>query len=83
MIKFLSNSIENLIEFIRESSAIVHYFSLIMLTVSLYKIIVEDCEVAKIILWLIIALISAGIAEGLKSHLPTLLRIVLRRRSAY
>lgn len=71
--------VKDLVEFIKESSAIIHYFSVIMLIISLYKIIVEDYEVGRIMLWLIIALISAGIAEVLKSHLPTPLRIVLRR----
>jgi hypothetical protein len=78
MIKSFSNVTRELVGFIRESSAIIHYFSDIMVIISLHTIIFEQGELATFILWLTIALISAIIAEVLKSHLPTPLRIALR-----
>jgi hypothetical protein len=76
----ISDVIKELIGFIREASAIVHYFSDLMVIISVYNIIFEHGSVGVVIIWLITALISAVIAELLKSRLPTPLRIVLRRR---
>ena len=75
----LSGVIEEIVKFIRESSAIIHYFSDIMAVISFYNLIYEHGAVGTIIIWLITALISAVIAELLKSHLPTPLRIVLHK----
>jgi len=77
----ISDVIKELIEFIREASAIIHYFSDIMAIVSLYNIIFEHGTVGEFIIWVITALISAVIAELLKSHIPTPFRLVLRRKS--
>ena len=77
----ISDVIKKLIEFIRESSAIIHYFSDIMATISLYNIVFENGVVGAFIIWVITALISAVVAELLKSNLPTPLRIVLQRKS--
>jgi len=77
-----SDVIKELVGFIRESSAIVHYFSDIMAVISLYNVIFENSAVAAVIIWIIAALISAVIAELLKSHLPTPLRAVLARRGS-
>jgi hypothetical protein len=81
MAKTSSGVIKELRGFIREASAIIHYFSDFMAIISVYNVIFEHGSVSPIIIWLITALISAVIAELLKSRLPTLLRIVLRRRS--
>ena len=67
--------------FIREASAIIHYFSDIVVFISIYNIIFEHGAVVAVIIWAIIALISAFIAELLKSKLPTPLRIIFRRKS--
>ena len=69
-----------LLGFIRESSAIIHYFSDIVATISLYNVIFENSAVAMVIIWIIAALISGVLAELLKSHLPTPLRIIFVRR---
>jgi hypothetical protein len=76
----ISNAVKELIEFIREASAIIHYFSDFIAIISLYNIIFEHGAVGTVIVWVVIALISAVIAELLKSHIPTPLRIVLRRK---
>jgi hypothetical protein len=76
----ISDVIKELLGFIREASAIIHYFSDLMVIISVYNIIFEHGSVGTVIIWLITALISAVIAELLKSRLPTPLRIVLRRR---
>jgi hypothetical protein len=75
-----SNVIKKLIEFIREASAIVHYFSDILVIISVYNIIFEQGATGPVIIWVVAALISGVIAELLKSHLPTPLRIILARR---
>lgn len=75
-----SDAIKEIVGFIRESSAIVHYFSDIVAVISLYNVIFENSAVATVIIWVIAALISAVIAELLKSHLPTPLRIIFARR---
>jgi hypothetical protein len=76
-----SGVIKELISFVRESSAIIHYFSDFVIAISIYNIIFEQGEVVLVIVWIAIALISASIAELLKSKLPTPLRIVFRRKS--
>jgi hypothetical protein len=76
----ISDVIKELVGFIREASAIVHYFSDLMAVISVYNIIFEHGTAGAVIIWLITALISGVIAELLKSRLPTPLRIVLRRR---
>jgi hypothetical protein len=76
-----SDAIRELAGFIRESAAIIHYFSDIVIVITIYNVIFEHGNAQTIILWLLIALISAVIAELLKSRLPTPLRIVLQRRN--
>ena len=77
-----SDAIKEIVGFIRESSAIVHYFSDIVAAISLYNIIFENSAVAAVIIWIIAALISGVIAELLKSRLPTPLRIIFARRGS-
>jgi hypothetical protein len=81
MVDTLSAVIKELIGFIGEASAIIHYFSYVVVVISIYNIIFEYGAVITIIIWVIIALISAFIAELLKSKLPTPLRIVFRRKT--
>jgi hypothetical protein len=80
MPKIISDVIKGIIEFTREASAITHYFSDLMVGISVYNLIFEHGSVSMIITWLIIALISGIIAELLKSHLPTPLRLFSLRR---
>ena len=77
----LSEVIKELIEFIREASAIIHYFSDVVVIISIYNIIFEQGTGVMVIIWVITALISAFIAELLKAHIPTPLRIIFRRKS--
>lgn len=72
---------KELVGFIREASAIIHYFSDVVVFISIYNIIFEHGAVVTFIIWAIIALISAFVAELLKSKLPTPLRIIFRRKS--
>ncbi len=72
---------KELIGFIREASAIIHYFSDVVVVISIYNIIFEHGEGVTVIIWVITALISAFIAELLKSKLPTPLRIIIRRKT--
>jgi hypothetical protein len=81
MAETISDVIKELIRFIGEASAIIHYFSDIMIVISVYNIIFEHGAVSTVIIWLITAAISAAIAELLKSRLPTPLRIAFRRKS--
>ena len=81
MAEIISDVIKELIRFVGEASAIVHYFSDIMVVISVYNVIFEHGSAGAIIIWLITAVISAVIAELLKSRLPTPLRIVFRRKS--
>ena len=76
-----SDVIHELVGFIRESAAIIHYFCDIVMVITLYNAIFEHGDAGEIILWLLIALISAAVAELLKSRLPTPLRILLQRRN--
>jgi hypothetical protein len=76
----LSAVIKELIGFIGGASAIIHYFSDVVVVISIYNIIFENGAVVTVIIWVIIGLISAFIAELLKSKLPTPLRIVFRRK---
>jgi hypothetical protein len=70
---------EEIVGYIRESSAVIHYFSILAFALSIYSLIYGRNAVGAIILWLIVMLLSSGIAELLKSKLPTLLRIILHR----
>jgi hypothetical protein len=81
MAEKLSNITKELIKFIGEASAIVHYFSDLMTIISIYSTVFENSSVGAVVIWLVTALISAIIAELLKSRLPTPMRIVLRRIS--
>ena len=76
-----SDVMHELVVFIRESAAIIHYFCDIVMVITLYNAIFEHGDAGAIILWFLIALISAAIAELLKSRLPTPLRILLQRRN--
>ena len=80
MAETISAVIKELIKFVGEASAIIHYFSDIVVVISVYNIIFEHGTVSPVIIWLIIAAISAAIAELLKSRLPTPLRIAFRRK---
>ena len=77
-----SNVIKELVGFIRESFAILHYFSDIVAAISLYNLIFENSAVTAVIIWVIAALIFGVIAELLKSHLPTPLRIIFARKGS-
>lgn len=77
----LSAVVKELIGFIGEASAIIHYFSDVVVVISIYNIIFEHGAVITIVIWVIIAIISAFIAELLKSKLPTPLRIMFRRKT--
>jgi hypothetical protein len=79
MARNLSNITKELMGFIGNASAIVHYFSDLMTILSLYSAIFENSSAGAIIIWLVAALVSATIAELLKSPLPTPMRIVLRK----
>jgi hypothetical protein len=70
---------KRIVGYIREASAIIHYFSILGITLSIYGLIYEQDTVGAIIVWLIVMLLSAGIAELLKSKLPTLLRICVSK----
>lgn len=83
MAETILDVIKELIEFVREASAVIHYFSNFMVIISLYNLIFEHNTVGTIIVWVVTALISAVIAELLKSHIPTPLRIVLRKKGFY
>jgi hypothetical protein len=75
-----SSLIKEVVEFIRETAAIIHYFSIIVAIISIYSLIYGQGTVGAIIAWLLTALLSAVIAELLKSQIPTLLRIILHRK---
>jgi hypothetical protein len=77
-----SNVIKELVGFIRESFAILHYFSDIVAAISLYNLIFENSAVTAVIIWVIAALIFGVIAELLKSHLPTPLRVIFARKGS-
>lgn len=81
MPKTISDVIKEIISFVRNSSAIIHYFSGVMAVISVYNLIFEHGSVGMITVWLILALTSGIIAELLKSNLPTLLRIIVRKRA--
>jgi hypothetical protein len=81
MAETLSNITKELRGFIGEASAIIHYFSDLMTILSIYSTVFENSSAGAVIIWLVTALISATIAELLKSRLPTPLRIVIRKIS--
>jgi len=71
--------LKELFSFIREAFAIIHYFSDLMAIISLYNMLFEEGTGGTVIIWVIALIISGVIAELLKSHLPTPLRIILHR----
>ncbi len=75
-----SGLMKEIVGLIGEFSAIIHYFSDFMVAILLYNLIFEGGTVGLVLIWLVIGLISAVIAELLKSKLPTPLRIILRRK---
>ena len=81
MSKTISDGIKEIIGFVRESSAIIHYFSDLMVVISVYNFIFELSSIGMVIVWLILALTSGIVAEILKSTLPTLLRLILRKKT--
>jgi hypothetical protein len=74
-----SDLMKELVGFVREFSAIMHYFSDFMVAILIYNLIFESGVVGIVLVWFVIGLISAVIAELLKSKLPTPLRLVLSR----
>ena len=67
---------KGIVEYIREASAIIHYFSILGIILSIYSLIYGETTLGAIIIWIILMLFSSGIAELLKSKLPTIFRIV-------
>jgi hypothetical protein len=76
----LSDLVKEIAGLIREFFAILHYFSDFMAVILIYNLIFENGTVGIVLIWLVIGLISAVIAELLKSKLPTPLRIILNRK---
>jgi hypothetical protein len=74
-----SGLMRELVGFVREFFAVIHYFSDFMVAILIYNLIFEGGNVGIILVWFVIGLISAVIAELLKSKLPTPLRLVLSR----
>ena len=66
---------KEVVGYIREASAIIHYFSILEIILSIYSLIYGEDNTGAIIGWLIVMVVSSCIAELLKSKLPTLLRI--------
>ena len=66
---------KGIVTYIREASAVIHYFSILEVILSIYSLIFGQDTVGAIIVWLMVMLLSSSIAELLKSKLPTLLRI--------
>jgi hypothetical protein len=81
MAENFSDIMKELIRFMGEASAIIHYFSDLMAIISIYSAVFENSSVGAVVIWFVTALISAIIAELLKSRLPTPMRIVLQRIS--
>lgn len=82
MVETNSDLKKELVGFIREATAIIHYFSDIIVVISLHNVIFENTALASVIIWLMVALISAVVAEFLKSRLPTPLRIIRRNKQS-
>jgi hypothetical protein len=80
MSTLLSDLIKEIAGLIREFFAILHYFSDIMAAILIYNLIFESGAAGLIFIWLVIGLISAVLAELLKSKLPTPLRILVSRK---
>ena len=80
MASMFSDLMKEIVGLIREFSAIIHYFSDFMAAILIYNLIFENGTVGIVLIWLVIGLISAVIAELLKSKLPTPLRIILSRK---
>jgi hypothetical protein len=80
MSTLLSDLIKEIAGLIREFFAILHYFSDIMAVILIYNLIFESGAAGLIFIWLVIGLISAVLAELLKSKLPTPLRILVSRK---
>jgi hypothetical protein len=79
----ISSLIREVVGFIRETAAIIHYFSIIVAVISIYNLIYDQSTAGAIMAWLIIALLSAVISELLKSRIPTLLRMILHRKTYF
>ena len=79
MATMLSDLVKELAGLIREFSAILHYFSDFMVAVLVYGLIFENGVVGPVLIWFVVGLISAVLAEHFKSKLPTPLRIILNR----
>jgi hypothetical protein len=75
----VSGLMREFIGFIGEFFAVIHCFSDFMVAILVYNLIFESGAVGLVLVWLVVGLISAVIAELLKSKLPTLLRLILRR----
>jgi hypothetical protein len=75
-----SDLMKEIVGLIGDFSAIIHYFSDFMVAILIYNLIFEGGTVGLVLIWLVIGLISAVIAELLKSKLPTPLRIILKRK---
>ena len=80
MSTLLSDLIKEIAGLLREFFAILHYFSDIMAAILIYNLIFESGAAGLIFIWLVIELISAVLAELLKSKLPTPLRILVSRK---
>ena len=80
MSAMLSDLAKEMAGFTREFFAIIHYFSDFMVAILIYNLIFENGTAGLILIWLVIGLFSAVIAELLKSKLPTPLRIIWRRK---
>ena len=79
MVGMRSDLMREFIGFTREFFAVIHYFSDFMVAILVYNLIFEGGAIGVVLVWLVVGLISAVIAELLKSKLPTLLRLIWRR----
>lgn len=79
----ISGLIKEVVGFIREAAAIIHYFSIIVAVILIYNLILSQDTVGVIVAWLITAMLSAVVAELLKSRIPTLLRMVLHGKAFF
>ena len=80
MSTLLSDLIKEIAGLVREFFAILHYFSDLMVAILLYNLIFENGTAGLIFIWIVTGLISAVIAELLRSKLPTPLRLLLSRK---
>lgn len=75
----VSDLMRELVGFIGEFFAVIHYFSDFMVAILIYNLVFETGAVGVVLVWFVVGLISAVISELLKSKLPTPLRLILRR----